>query len=152
MTYYKSMDAGFWTEERIIRYMKGYGDEFTYNAGYEDVVPLPDTISIFTYLREGDAVRVHPLLCEDNYDVVEDMMYYAGEWLTVDKVTYAFSEERKKHMEDPDSSFGPGPDVHLLDKDGEIIPFLWRNFHFSDVRLRNQTFLLPPNLPKKGVL
>lgn len=152
MTDYKSMDASFWTEERIMRYLIGDGDEFSYGAGYHDVVPLPDTISIFTYLREGDAVRVHPLLCEDNYDVVEEMLDYAGKWLTVDRVTYAFSEERKKHMEYPDSSFGPGPDVHLLDKYGEIIPFLWRNFHFSDVRLNRGSFLLPPNLPKKGVL
>ena len=152
MTHFKSMDADFWTATRIMRYIKADGDEFAYGAGYEDVVPLADTIPIFTYLREGDAVQIHPLLCEENYDVVDDMMDYAGKWLTVGKVIYAFNEERRKRMEDPDSSFGPGPDVYLLDRDGKSVPFVWRNFHFSDVRFKHQIFLLSPNLPKKGVL
>lgn len=152
MTYYKSMDASFWTETRIMRYLKSDGDEFAYNAGHDDVVPLTDTISLFTYLCEGDAVRIHPLLCEENYDVVEDMLDYAGEWLTVDKAIYVFNEERKNYLKDPDSAFGPGPDVYLLDRDGEVVPFVWRNFHFSDVRFKRQAFLLPPNLPKKGVV
>ena len=152
MTDYKSMNASFWTEARIIRYLKGDGDEFAYGAGYENVVPLTDTIPIFTYLREGDAVQIHPLLCEDNYDVVEDMLDYAGEWLTVDRLIYAFDEERRNYLKDPDSSFGPGPDVYLLDEDGKRVPFVWRNFHFSDVRFKHGSFLLPPKLPKKGVL
>ena len=152
MTYYKSMDASFCTEARIIRYLKGDGDEFEYGAGYDDVVHLPDTIPTFTYLRAGDAVQIHPLLCEDNYDVVDEMMDYAGEWLTVDKLTYAFSEERRNHMEDPDSSFGPGPDVYLLDGHGKRVHFVWRNFHFSGVRFKHSRFLLSPNLPKKGAL
>lgn len=152
MTYYKSMDASFWTEAHIMRYLKGDGDAFTYGAGYENVVPLTDTIPIFTYLREGDTVQIHPLLCEDNYDVVEDMLDYAGKWLTVDKVTYAFSEERRKSLTYPDSAFGPGPDVYLVDVEGKTVPFVWRNFHFSGVRFKHGNFLLPPNLPKKGVL
>lgn len=152
MTYYKSMDPDFWTEAHIMEYLKADGDAFVYTAGYEDVVPLADTIPIFTYLREGDAVRIHPLLCEDNYDVVEDMMDYADKWLTVDRLIYAFDEERRNHLEDPDSSFGPGPDVYLLDGQGNRVPFVWRNFHFSDVRFKHQNFLLSPNLPKKGVL
>ena len=152
MTDYKSMDASFWTEARIMRYLKSDGDEFAYNSGHDDVVPLEDTISIFTYLREGDAVRIHPLLCEENYDVVDEMVYYAGKWLIVHKTNYAFSKERKNYLEDPDSAFGPGPDVYLIDGDGKTVPFVWRNFHFSDVRFKHQTFLLSPNLPKKGVL
>ena len=152
MTYYKSMDADFWTEARIMKYLKADGDAFTYGAGYENVVPLTGTIPIFTYLREGDAVQIHPLLCEDNYDVVDDMVYYAGEWLTVDRVAYAFDEERRNRLEDPDSAFGPGPDVYLLNKDGEKTYFVWRNFHFSGVRFKHSRFLLTPNLPKKGAL
>ena len=152
MTDYKSMDADFWTETRIMRYLRGDGDEFDYGAGHHDVVPLTDTISIFTYLREGDAVQIHPLLCEDNYDVVGGMLDYAGEWLTVDRLNYAFNEERRRRMEDPDSAFGPGPEVYLLDRHGKRVTYVWHNFHFSGVRFNHSRFLLSPNLPKKGVL
>lgn len=151
MKQYTSMNKDFWTEKRIMEFLLG-GDDMAFDGvGHEGVFPLPDSIPIFTYLSEGDSVQVHPLLSVDSFDTTEEMTVYAGKWLTVLDASYSLDDDELQGLESPEFYFGPGPSLRLLDSDGRDTAFVWRNMHFSSVRFKNGAYLLPPNLPKKGV-